>query len=44
MLKVIQEILKGTFLETANMIELAIPRTTDTAIAIAVTSENKLEA
>ncbi len=44
MLKAIQELLKGTFLEAANIIELAIPRSTDTAIAIAVTSENKLQA
>jgi hypothetical protein len=43
-LQAIRELLKGTFLEDAIMIELEIPRTTDVAIAIAVESENKIEA
>jgi hypothetical protein len=44
MLEGIKELLKGTFLEDAMMMELEIPRTTDIAIAIAVTSENAIEA
>jgi hypothetical protein len=44
MLQDIRELLKGTFLEDAMMMELEIPRTTDIAIAIAVNSENAIEA
>lgn len=44
MLEDIRELLKGTFLEDAMMMELEIPRTTDIAIAIAVNSENAIEA
>lgn len=43
MLQDIRELLKGTFLEDAMMMELEIPRTTDIAIAIAVNSENAIE-
>jgi hypothetical protein len=40
----IRELLKGTFLEDAMMVELQIPRTTDVAIAIAVNSQSAIEA
>jgi hypothetical protein len=44
MLQDIRELLKGTFLEDAMMMELEIPRTTDIAIAISINSENAIDA